>query len=128
MPSETGSGQFGGATPILYVRDLAASLRYYTEVLGFKNADWGSEFFTMVSRDKAGIYLCQGSQGQPGTWVWLGVEDAGLVYEEYQNKGAHIRMSPRNFLWAYEFHIEDVDGHVLRIGSESLDQPYEKGF
>jgi hypothetical protein len=27
-------------------------------------------------------------------------------------------MEPRNFEWAYEMRVEDLDGNVLRIGSE----------
>jgi len=121
--------QFEGAQPILSVRDLAATVRYYTEVLGFKNAEWGNDSFTCVVRDRASIYLCRDGQGQPGTWVWVGVEDVSLLYEEYKQKGAHIRMTPRNFSWAYEMHVEDLDGHVLRFGSEPLeDRPFDAGF
>lgn len=32
---------FECANPILKVRDISASLRYYVDVLGFRNADWG---------------------------------------------------------------------------------------
>jgi predicted enzyme related to lactoylglutathione lyase len=93
-------------------------LRYYTEVLGFTNAEWGGDDFTQVSRDGAAIYLSQGDQGQPGTWVWLGVEDVGALHEEYKAAGATIVHPPRHFPWAREMKIADPDGHVLRIGSD----------
>jgi len=112
---------FERAEPILRVEDMAASLRYYVGVLGFENASWGSEDFTRVRRGDAGIYLCRGGQGQPGTWVWIGVEDAAALHEEYRAAGAKIRRPPENFPWALEFHVEDPDGHVLRFGSEPLD-------
>lgn len=110
--------RFEGAQPILSVRDMAASLRYYLGVLGFKNAEWGTDEFTSVNRDDAGIYLCRGAQGGPGTWAWIGVEDVGLLYEEYRAGGAMIRRPPENYPWAYEMKVEDPDGHVLRFGSE----------
>jgi hypothetical protein len=95
-------------------------------VLGFRNADWGDDHFTCVSRDRAAIYLCRGGQGQPGTWVWVGVEDVGALYEEYQASGARIRHAPRNHPWAYEMKVEDPDGHVLRFGSEPrADVPFD---
>ena len=63
------------------------------------------------------IYLCQGGQGQPGTWVWVGVEDVGALFREYKASGATIRRPPTNHCWAYEMIVEDPDGHVLRFGS-----------
>jgi predicted enzyme related to lactoylglutathione lyase len=110
--------RFEGSTPILKVGDMAASLRYYLGVLGFKNADWGTDDFTCVHRDRAAIYLCRGGQDQSGTWVWIGVEDVVALHQEYQASGARIRHAPRNFPWAYEMKVEDPDGHVLRFGSE----------
>ena len=97
---------------------MARSLRYYVDVLGFANAGWGSDEFTCVTRDEAGIYLSEGDQGQPGTWVWVGVEDVELLYAEYQEKGATILHPPENFAWACEMKVQDPDGHVLRFGSE----------
>jgi len=94
-------------------------------VLGFTNADWGNEDFTSVNRDTAGIYLCRDAQGQSGTRVWIGVEDVAVLYEEYKASGAKIRMKPQNFPWAYEMHVEDPDGHVLRFGSEPIDNTNE---
>ena len=110
--------RFENSAPILKVADMPASVRYYVEVLGFKNADWGNDDFTSVNRDRAGIYLCRGGQGQTGTWVWIGVEDVQGLYEEYQASGAKIRHAPRNYPWALEMKVEDPDGHVLRFGSE----------
>ena len=82
--------KFECANPILSVADMARSLRYYVDVLGFANAEWGGDDFTCVSRDEASVYLSRGDQGQPGTWVWLGVEDVDELYEEYRATGATI--------------------------------------
>ena len=60
-------------------------MRYYVDVLGFRNAPWGNDDFTSVNRERrAGIDLCRGAEGQPGTWVWIGVEDVQALYEEYK--------------------------------------------
>ena len=109
---------FEHAHPILRVEDLARSLAYYVDVLGFSNAEWGGDDFTLVNRDGASIYLSEGDQGQPGTWVWLGVEDVDALYEEYRGSGATILHPPENYSWAREMKVEDPDGHVLRFGSE----------
>lgn len=97
---------------------MTRSLRYYVEVLGFTNADWGSDDFTCVSRDDASIYLSQGDQGHPGTWVWLGVEDVETLYKEFTERGATILHPPEFFPWACEMKVGDPDGHVLRFGSD----------
>jgi uncharacterized glyoxalase superfamily protein PhnB len=118
MPLNRIKTRFERAEPILRVSNMAASLKYYVEALGFRSAEWGTESFTTVNRDAAGIYLCQGRQGAPGSWVWVGVEDVAALYEEYKATGAKIRLAPENHSWAYEMHVEDPDGHVLRFGSE----------
>jgi predicted enzyme related to lactoylglutathione lyase len=118
--------RFEHAEPILCVASLSRSLRYYVDVLGFTNAEWGGDDYTHVSRDGAGIYLSEGGQGHPGTWVWIGVEDVGALYEEYVASGADILEKPTNYQWAYEMKLTDPDGHVLRFGSEPrADLPFE---
>src|SRR5687767_3533433 len=78
--------RFEGATPILRVADLRASLAFYQTTLGFRR-DWGGDAATpamaSVSRDGAAVMLCQGAQGGPGTWVWFGVNDAASLHAEY---------------------------------------------
>ena len=108
--------------PILRVENLAASLRCYVEVLSFA-VDWGGEpgsEMASVSRDGRPLMLCQGSQGQAGTWVWIGMEDILPLYRRASGRGAKIRQQPENRPWAYEMQVEDPDGHVLRFGSEPL--------
>jgi predicted enzyme related to lactoylglutathione lyase len=112
------SNNFECANPILRVEDMATAVRYYVDVLGFKNAPWGNEFFTSVNRDRAGIYLCKGGQGHVGAWAWVGVADTAKLYGELKTKGAKIHHAPRNYPWALEMHVEDPDGNVLRFGSE----------
>lgn len=111
---------FENSQPILRVEDMKRSLHFYVEQLGFSSASWGDENFTSVNRDHAGIYLCRGDQGRGCAWVWIGVDDAQKLYDELKVRGVPIRMEPRNFPWALEFHVEDPDGNVLRFGSEPL--------
>ncbi|MEM8737803.1 MAG: VOC family protein [Planctomycetota bacterium] len=104
--------------PILNVADMTRSLDFYVGKLGFTNAEWGNENFTHVSRDGCGLYLCRGGQGQAGTWVWVGIEDARAVHDDLASQGVIIRQPPTNQPWALEVHVEDPDGHVLRLGSD----------
>jgi catechol 2,3-dioxygenase-like lactoylglutathione lyase family enzyme len=106
--------------PILRVNSVAASIRYYVDVLSFM-VDWGGEAestFASVSRDGRAIMLSQGEQGQPGTWIWIGVDDIEPLFAEFKAKNVKFREQPTNYPWAYEMKIEDPDGHVLRFGSD----------
>ena len=108
--------------PILRVQNIKTSRHFYTDALGF-SLDWDAGEMISVSRDGKAIMLCEGDQGQPGTWLWIGCDDADVLFDEFSTKGAKIHMPPKNFSWAYEFQIEDPDGHVLRFGSEPKPGP-----
>jgi catechol 2,3-dioxygenase-like lactoylglutathione lyase family enzyme len=102
------------------VTNLATSLRFYAEVLGFQ-VEWGADTdseVASVTRSGHAIMLCQGAQGQPGTWIWIGVEDIDPLFAEYRSRGAQFLQLPTDRAWAYEMQVLDPDGHVLRFGSE----------
>ena len=82
--------------PILNVTNFSASIDYYVNVLGFRvEWDWGDPpDVGSVERDDYSIMLCENEQGHPGTWIWMGVEDAEKYYEEYKASGAKIREAP----------------------------------
>ncbi len=110
---------FENVIPILPVRDLQASVDFYVGLLGF-HVNWQHPgIFASVSRDRATLFLCEGDQGHAGTWVWVGVQDVDALFREYSGKGAKIRNPPTNYPWACEMQIEDADGNVLRMGSDS---------
>ena len=119
-----GDHGWGGAAPIFRVASLDASLDYYTRVLGFA-IDWKYEgIIASVSRERCCVFLSEGDQGHPGAWTWIGVPDAAQLHEELRAKGAKIRQPPTNHPWALEMQVTDLDGNVLRLGSEPLhDQP-----
>jgi len=79
---------FEHADPILRVSDMGVTLKYYLDVLGFRNASWGNNDFTHIHRDTAGIHLCRGGQGRSGTWVWIGVDDVAALCVLARNPGA----------------------------------------
>lgn len=119
---------FGGVTPVLRVQSVAASLDYYTQALGFevrfKIPEEKEPFFASVSRGRCGLFLSEGDQGHPGSWVWIDGVDVEKVYAEFLASGAKIRNPPTNYEWALEMQVEDLDGNVLRIGSDpKKDEP-----
>jgi hypothetical protein len=102
-------------TPILRVEDLEVSRRYYIQTLGF-SLDWDACGMISVSRDRKSIMLCEGEQGQPGTWLWIGVEDADVFFAEFSAKGAHIRSPPQNFSWPTNLRSKILTATFFALG------------
>ena len=82
--------------PILNVRDVAASLAYYVDVLGFGHSwAWGDPpTFGGVVTGHAEIQFCQDGQGNAGTWFSVWVEDVDELYERLRSRDVDIRQPP----------------------------------
>lgn len=103
-PSQTRIA-LGKVTPVLRVRDTAASVDYYTRVLGFKiNFQFPdpAPFFASVARGECNIFLSEGDQGNPGSWLWVDGKNVQALYEEFRASGAKIRHPPTNYSWALD--------------------------
>jgi catechol 2,3-dioxygenase-like lactoylglutathione lyase family enzyme len=121
-PSST--SHFGSPTPIFRVRDVDASITYFVDALGFELRWRAGKSFASVAHGECSIFLTDDKQSQPRMWIWVGVDEVRALYTRYLASGAKIRNPPNNFEWALEMQIEDLDGNVLRIGSEpEKDQP-----
>ncbi|MBT1708748.1 VOC family protein [Fulvivirgaceae bacterium PWU5] len=121
-PHDTPNFRIENIAPILKVQDVPRSIDFYTRVLGFRNADWGTDQFTLIHRDNTGIYLCQNGQGSSGTWVWIGFDgNIFTLHQTLQVNNVRIKLPPTNFSWAYEMQVEDPDGHILRLGTDPSD-------
>ena len=117
---------FTGGHPILNVKNVVESLDYYCNTLGFQDVfHWSREdtppwTFAQVCRGNFFVYLCQQAQGGPGMWMYLNLaspKDLTALYQEYQAHAVKITEPPTDQPWGMrEMLIEDVDGHVLRIG------------
>jgi uncharacterized glyoxalase superfamily protein PhnB len=106
------------AIPIFRVANLATSLDYYTCILGFE-IPWQMPWYAAVRRDKCSIMLCEGGQGNPGTWIWTAVSDVDALYEEWKASGANILQGPTNFTWgSCEIQVLDPDNHRLRFAAD----------
>ena len=117
MP-ETEKNNFYPAVPVLRVQNVEASIAYYRNVLGFElRWNWNGGF-ACVQREQCSLYLTNDNQSQPRMWIWVGVEDVRALHDEYVRSGAKIRNPPNNFEWALEMQVEDLDGNVLRFGSD----------
>jgi catechol 2,3-dioxygenase-like lactoylglutathione lyase family enzyme len=116
-------GELSCPRPILHVRSLHASQRYYRDALGFRIL-WehgDPPDFGAVGRSGAELFMCQGCQGSPGSWLMIFAPDVDLLYAEIVRKGAIIKSPPGDKPWGMrEMQVADPDGNVIRFG-HSLD-------
>jgi uncharacterized glyoxalase superfamily protein PhnB len=116
--AESSTNSFLAPVPVFRVKDVSASITYYVSALGFELRWRANEGFACVARDQCSIFLTNDNQSQPHMWIWIGVQDVRVLHSQYVASGANIRNPPNNFLWAVEMQVEDLDGNVLRIGSD----------
>jgi len=106
-------------TPILYVRDFAEAISYYTEKLLFEKLwNWGDPpGFGAVRLGKIEIFFCQGGQGQPGMWLSIFVDDVDDYCDRIKELGAEVIFGPEDEPWGVrEIHVRDPNQHVIRFG------------
>lgn len=117
--------------PILNVRDVAASLDFYIDELGFERPwHWGDPptFGGVRSADQE-IQFCQDGQGHPGTWLAVWVDDVDAWYERLRTKAVDIRQPPTTFPWGVrELNVADPDGHRIRFSAEASTPPDDAEF
>lgn len=126
-------GEFASAKPILNVQNVAASLAYYIDVLGFELVfAWSDEAqfdqpqaptFGEVQRGLAAIMLAQNAQGSGETWMYVDVPSAAelnTLHADYVRRGAHLAAPPEDKPWnRREMLVRDLDGHILRLAAPS---------
>lgn len=113
-----GANNFSPPTPVFRVKDVDASIAYYTQALAFELRFRWSNDFACVSQGHCQIFLTNDNQSQPRMWVWIGVENVRTLHKQLVASGANIRNPPNNFEWGLEMQVADLDGNVLRIGSD----------
>ena len=113
-------GELSCPRPILNVHNLVAAEDYYRNALGF-DVDWEDgdpPDFASVSRAEATIFMCEGCQGNPGSWMMIFARDVNALHTELSRRGAQIRMPPKDMPWGLrELHVSDPDGNVIRFAT-----------
>ena len=108
--------------PVFRVADLAKSIAFYRERLGFEVEFNYENFYASVWRDGCRVHL----QCAPATPrdqaafereeridVCVGVTDAAALSSAFSAKGADFSMPLRKMPYGTEFYVRDPDGYVL---------------
>ena len=106
--------------PILNVSSLAASFAWFAHLGWVKQWAWGSTgaepTFGAIASGGLSIFLSENSQGAPGTWLQIWVDNVDTVHAACLRHGVEVTRPPQNEPWhVREMHVRHPDGHVLRI-------------
>jgi uncharacterized glyoxalase superfamily protein PhnB len=117
--------KFVTAATVFVVRDVAASLEHYRDVLGFRVEFTYGEPVAYAGVERGGvlIYLQAAPEtkrqaGQGSLYVF--VDDVDGLYEELRSRGARTLEPPATYDYGMrDFDIHDLDGNQLCFGMEA---------
>lgn len=128
-----------GIAPYFVVSDLAASLDYYCDVLGFVRPQlWGDPpTFAMPHRDGLILMLNQResdaeivpNRAKDGYWdAYVWVRDVDALSAEFERSGASFAygLTVRQEYGNKEFAVTDPDGYLIAFGQDVGSQNGEK--
>ncbi|HEX6749459.1 MAG TPA: VOC family protein [Longimicrobium sp.] len=110
---------------VLAVRDLAASTRFYTDVLGLtRDFGDGSDGWSFLSRGAFRVMLGEcpattpaGELGDHSWYAYVTVEGVDAFHAEVAARGAEILSPLATKPWGLrEFSLRTPDGHRLTFG------------
>lgn len=115
-----------GAATIFTVRDLAASVAHYRDVLGFAVAFQYGEptYYACLCRDAVSLHLR--AAGRNARWtvgtgaIAVFVDDVDALHAEVAARGANVLKPPQDYAYGMrDFDVADPDGNQLTFGMES---------
>jgi catechol 2,3-dioxygenase-like lactoylglutathione lyase family enzyme len=124
-----GAAKITSLAPQFLVDDLAKSVAWYRERLGFEPDFVYESFYASVSRDGFSIHL----KWAPKTTAdrtnrkqnehldaYIGVREIESLFDELAAKGANIIRPLEARPWGCkDFYVEDLDGYLLCFSEES---------
>ena len=108
------------AAAVLVVEDVARSLDYYRNKLGFDGHAYERDptNYAYASREHCNIHLAEGRPHPNGFFdVYVYVDDVDGLYDELRERGAEILNAPLQTEYGLrEIRVRDPDGYVLAFG------------
>lgn len=115
----------GGATPILFTRDVTAAARFYRDLLGFQIDFLHGQppFYGSVSRGEACLHLrfvhepnfVELARSEDSLILaTIAVAGVKTLFAEYETRGVDFAQRLTRQAWGgLDFHVRDPDGNVI---------------
>lgn len=116
------SFQFQRAMPVLDCTDMARSIAFYKDKLGFDAAVWGEPVsFAIMQRGLVTIALAKVDAGKAAVsrnWAaYVHVTDVDALYAEFMSLGVVVPEPPETRDYnCRDFLVDDPDGHMIAFG------------
>lgn len=105
---------FRGVIPELPVNDVAETLNYYRDVLGYRIEGRQEDIFGSVLRGKANIYFRKFDGRIAPNRCYVCVDEVDELCRSFKANGARIIEEIENKPWGYrQFTLEDINGHLF---------------
>lgn len=114
-----------GAAAVFVVRDMATSLAYYRDALGFDIAFQYGEpcFYACLCRDEVALHLIAANKTKRQTGqslLCVFVRDVDAHHQELAARGANIVKPPADYDYGMrDYNVIDPDGNELVFGMAS---------
>lgn len=109
--------QIKSTVPVLASLNLAESVAFYTDLLGFTTINLHDDY-AMVVRDNAEIHFwaCADRNVARNTSCYVRVADTQSLFEEFSGKGVAVK-KPEVRAWGMkELYVIDPHGNLLKFG------------
>jgi catechol 2,3-dioxygenase-like lactoylglutathione lyase family enzyme len=116
--------------PVFRVRELARSIRFYEEQLGFELEFSYEDFYASVRRDGCHIHLKCASptmrdqaafERGEDLDVCVAVSSAEKLAAEFSAAGVSFSVPLRTMPYGIEFYVRDPDGYIIGFLQPSLE-------
>ena len=114
---------------VFAARDVAASIAYYRDILGFRVAfEYGEPtYYVGLCRDEVSLHVIAATETSrlPGNAApCVFVDNVDELHEEFAARGARIPKPPQDYPYGMrDFDVIDPDGNQLTFGMESKRAP-----
>ena len=125
---------FTRTMPVLDCSDIAVSVAFWRDKLGFDASTWGEPpTFAIMQRGTASIALALMPKDKVAVsrnWAaYIYVKDVDVLYAEYLALGVELPHPPETRVYnCREFVVDDPDGHVIAFGQVLNPDPLGPGL
>ena len=119
-----GQGRLTGFSAVFTVRDVAASLAFYVDRLGFaaQFAMGDPPTYAIIERETVSLHLMPTSQDPAGlgrSSIYVYVDDVDALHAGLVAMGCPIEIAPEDFFYGMrETSVRDPDGNRITFGAE----------